>query len=249
MPPDHPDTGQRTSQPAEPAGSSWPQAGGGAHPGVRDPRSARPGDWHPIVNAMIISTCALVTLVAIAAAWTASPIGEVTEWQRWSSESSEWSFDYPEGWMVHDLSAPGGQAHVMIARSQWVRVHLITAPELTQATNIYARLDDRTNSYYGAIESVHRETADTWRMLLGGIRMDEGVTGRTVIGKRRAVWSEFRYPGGILEGDEPMTGYRATIIGPRTGTIVGAVAPTRYWNRFRPTALHMMRSISAEGDG
>ena len=215
-----------------------------AHPGVRDPRSVRPGDWHPFINALIIATVAMLTVVAIAAAWTATPIGEVRSWQQWTSETGEWSLEYPSGWRVHEFPAGDGQTHLMITRSEWVRIHFIAGPELRQAVEVYTP----ERSAYAALEAVHGQTAGIWAAVLGAMQLRESEVRRTVIGGRRATWSQFRYPGGAFEGDELMTGYRTTIAGRKTGAIVSAVAPTRYWTRFRPIATHVLRSVGPAED-
>lgn len=221
--------------PATAGGTAWSQMGS-VHPGVRAPGSVRIDDWHPFVNWLIIATFAMVTVVAFAAAWTASPFGEVTDWVRWTADSGEWSIEYPADWGVHEFIAEEGAYHLMFARSQWLRIHFIAGSDLALTTDL-ARFD------YSEIERVHRQMGRTWATLLGVIGMDEGDVGRTVMGNQPAVWSQFRYPGGPLEGDEPMTGYRATVSGTDSGAIVSVVAPTRYWTRFRPSALRVMRSI------
>jgi hypothetical protein len=229
------------------AGDTWSEVGA-PHPGVRDPRSIRPGDWHPFINAMIITTCALVTVVAISAAMTAPPVDEVSQWHRWTTDTQDLSVEYPMGWRLHELTGSASQLHLVILRSEWVRIHLIAEPELARAANAYATSRGGQHPRYGAIENIHQQTGSTWASLLD-IELEEGPTGRTVIGDRRAVWSQFKYPRGMLEGDVPMTGYRATVIGRQTGVIVCAVAPSRYWLRFKPTALHVLRSIKLGGTG
>lgn len=222
----------------------WSEAGS-SHPGIRDPRSVRAGDWHPAINAMIIATLALVTLVAIAAAWTSSPVEEVTQWHQWTSERGELSLEHPAGWRVIELPAARGQVHVLVMRSQWVRIHLIAEPDIALTARAHAGYNTRGELQYANVEHVHRMTASVWEGLLG--KIDEGAFARTVIGNRRAVWSQFRYSGRHIEGGEMMTGYRATIVANHTGLIASAVAPSRYWNRFKPTALHVLRSISLGG--
>ncbi len=222
---------------------SWSQVG--AHPGIRDPRSARPDDWPPPVNALIIATCALVTIVALAAAWTAPPIEEIEQWRRWTTEDGAWSFEYPSGWSVQEFPGPGGRTQLMVLRSRWVRIHLIADPDIARLTRNHRGYRSRAGSEYTAVERAHAQTAAIWDILLGEI--DDGRPGRTTIGNHRAVWSEFRYRGGHLEAGEPMSGYRATVVGDRSSVIVGAVAPTRFWRRFRPIALRMLRSITPGG--
>ena len=69
---------------------------------------------------------------------------------------------------------------------------------------------------------------------MGNEELEEGRISRTVIGGNRAVWTQFRYAGSAIEGGEPMTGYRATIISEGGGIIAGAVPglPSRHRNPF-----------------
>ena len=58
--------------------------------------------------------------------------------------------------------------------------------------------------------------------------------------------NEISARGSAIEGGEPMTGYRATIISESGGIIAGAVAPTSHWEEFRPIALRVLQSIRLE---
>lgn len=199
------------------------------HPGVRDPRSIRIGDWPPLVNAAIIATCAFVTAIAILSASMASPVGAVNTWNDWSSESGAMRLEHPAGWAVRDLGAEG-QLHLVIMRSPWVRIHVISESGLGQATR------------HAALETLHRSAAEVWERQVFG-ELEEGQAAPTVIGGKRAVWSQFKYHGEYIEEDEPMTGYRATILGSDRAVIAGAVAPSEYWSEFKPIALHVLKSI------
>lgn len=209
------------------------------HPGVRDPRSIRVGHWPTPVNAAIIASCALVTAFAILSAWSASPVGTPGSWARWTAESRALSLEHPEGWAVRNIGSEE-HLHVIVMRSAWVRVHVVSEEELATAAGLYARLSDE-DARYRALEMLHRSTGQTWASFFG--ELDEGDTGRTVIGRHRAVWSQFKYAGTALEGGEPMTGYRATIMGERHGAIASAVAPSDHWREFKPIALRILRSI------
>jgi len=209
------------------------------HPGVRDPRSIRMADWPAAVNIAIIASFALVTAFAIISAWTASPVGPVRSWATWTDASRAISLEHPEGWTVRNIG-DDEHPHVLVMRSPWVRIHVIAADALGSAANVYVRLPNDA-SRYRALELLHDSTGDTWATWLGELR--EGQTGRTVIGRHRAVWTQFRYAGEGIEGGEPMTGYRATMVDRRRAVLAGAVAPTEDWAQFKPVALRVLRSI------
>lgn len=225
---------------------TW-DTGRAPHPSVRDPRSVRHGDWPPLVNVAIIATVAFLTAVALLAATAASPVGEVHEWVRWSSDGGEISLEYPSGWVVRNLGG-SDQMYLVIVRSQWVRIHLISESGLTSAARLYRQLGDH-RARYQALEMLHASTGRTWERELALSNLEEGRPGRTVIGGRPAVWSQFKYTGMAIEDGEAMTGYRATILGDRRGIIASAVAPADHWQQFRPIALHVLRSIRFGGAG
>lgn len=210
-----------------------------SHPGVRDPRSVRMNDWPPLVNAAIIATCAFVTALAIFSAALASPVGPVERWSEWSDGGMR--LEHPSGWAVRNIGS-SEQVHLVIMRSQWVRIHVISETGLSSAAGLYRQLGDG-NARYQALEMLHATTGDALERELALGEVEEGRPARTIIGGRRAVWSQFRYAGGVIEGDEPMTGYRATIIGDTRGVIASAVAPSDDWDEFRPVALRVLRSI------
>ncbi len=209
------------------------------HPGVRDPRSIRMADWPAAVNTAIIASLALVTAFAILSAATASPVGPVRSWATWTDESGALSLEHPRGWTVRNIG-DDEHPHVLVMRSPWVRVHVIAADELASPAGLYARLPNDA-SRYRALELLHDNTGHTWAAWLGELR--EGQIGRTVIGRHRAVWTQFRYAGEGIEGGEPMTGYRATMVEGRRAVIASAVAPTEDWAQFKPVALRVLRSI------
>ena len=209
------------------------------HPGVRDPRSVRVADWPPLVNAAIIATCAFVTALAVISASLASPVGPVEKWDEWSSKNGEIRLEHPSGWAVTQLGTDQ-QIHLVIVRSQWVRIHVIAESGLGNALAAY-RLTNRA-ARYRLLEAMHRSTAQTWEEQVFG-EFSEGATGRTIIGGRPAVWSQFKYDRGYLENDVPMAGYRATIIGDNRSVIAGAVAPAADWDEFKPIALRVLKSI------
>ncbi|MFO8079893.1 MAG: hypothetical protein R6V07_06250 [Armatimonadota bacterium] len=201
-----------------------------SHPGVRDHRPISVADWPPLVNAAIIATCAFITAIAILSASMASPVGTVEDWNEWRADDGAISLEHPSGWAVRDVGPPE-QTHVIILRSQWVRIHVISE----RALNVGA-------AHYGALEMIHRQTAETWQRQVFS-DFEEGRMGRTTIGGKRAVWSQFKYQGRYLEAGEPMIGYRATIVGDNGGVIASAVAPSAHWQEFKPIALHVLRSI------
>jgi hypothetical protein len=210
------------------------------HPGVRDPRSLRMGDWPPLVNAAIIATCAFLTALAVLSAAIASPVGDVERWSQWRGAGGSLQLEHPAGWAVHDLGS-AEQTHLVILRSPWVRVHVISETGLANAAGLYRQIGSGANRYR-ALEMLHDSTGQTWERQIFG-RLEEGPAGRTSIGGRRAVWSQFRYVGENLEDGEAMTGYRATIMGENRGVIAGAVAPSDNWDEFKPIALRLLRSI------
>ena len=209
------------------------------HPGVRDPRSIRMADWPAAVNIAIIASLALVTAFAILSAHTASPVEPVRGWATWTDPAGTISLEHPQGWAVRNIG-DDDHPHVLVLRSPWVRIHVIAADELGSAANTYVRLPNDA-SRYRALELLHRTTGDSWAAWLGELR--EGRTGRTVIGRHRAVWTQFRYAGDGIEGGEPMTGYRATMVDTGRAVLAGAVAPTEDWAQFKPVALRVLRSI------
>ncbi|MBD3291277.1 MAG: hypothetical protein GF393_00005 [Armatimonadia bacterium] len=211
------------------------------HPGVRDPRSVRLGDWPPLVNAAIVVTLAFVTALAILAATVASPVGEVHQWVRWTSDTGDMSLEHPSGWAVRSLGGPD-QTYLVVVRSQWVRIHVISESGLAGAAGLYRRLGNNP-ARYQALEALHASTGQTWERQLALSDLEEGRVGRTVIGGLPAVWSQFKYTGVAIEDGEAMTGYRATILGSSRGIIASAVAPSDNWEQFRPIALHVLRSI------
>lgn len=219
---------------------TWTQVQG-AHPGVRDPRSIRISDWPRPVNAAIIASLTLVTAFAILSAWTASPVGEVRNWVRWRDESAVISLEHPEGWTVRNVG-DAQHPHILVMRSPWVRIHIVVADELAAAAGVYGGLPDEV-SRYRALELLHHSTGETWAAWMGEDELQEGQVGHTVIGENRAVWTQFRYSGRGVERGEPMTGYRATIVGSGSGVIASAVAPTQNWTQFKPIALRLLRSI------
>ncbi|HCA46025.1 MAG TPA: hypothetical protein DEP45_01340 [Armatimonadetes bacterium] len=197
-------------------------------------------DWPASVNAAIIASLALITAFAVLSASVASPVGPVRAWARWTADDGAISLEHPAGWAVRDIGA--GQPHILILRSEWVRIHVISAAELASVVSAYASLPDEA-SRYRALELVHQAAADAWGSWMGDEQLEEGSVGRTVIGGKRAVWTQFRYVGSGIEGGEPMTGYRATIIGESGGIIAGAIAPSRNWDEFKPIALRVLQSI------
>jgi hypothetical protein len=223
-------------------GGSWRDVGS-LHPGVRDPRSIRMSDWPMSVNTAIIASLALVSAFAILSASIASPVGPVREWARWTDEQGVISLEHPDGWAVRNIG--GDQPHILVLRSEWVRIHVISAAELSSAAGAYASLPDEATRYR-ALELLHDSAGDAWAAWMGNEELEEGQAGRTVIGGNRAVWTQFRYAGSAIEGGEPMTGYRATIISESGGIIAGAVAPTSHWEEFRPIALRVLQSIRLE---
>ncbi len=224
--------------------STWADVQG-PHPGVRDPRAVRVDDWPLGVNAGIISTFVLLTAFALLAAWYASPVGEADTWARWKADRHALSVEYPEGWTVRPLSQEDTNVHVVVMRSPWVRVHLVSQRELSSVAQVYARAGN-VRSPYQALETLHESTRETWSSFFGAL--DEGRTTRTVIGTHPAVWSQFTYSGGRLESGEPMRGYRATILAGGSGVIASAVAPADNWSEFKPIALRVLRSIRIERD-
>lgn len=223
-------------------GGSWRDVGS-LHPGVRDPRSIRMSDWPMSVNTAIIASLALISAFAILSASIASPVGPVREWARWTDEQGVISLEHPDGWAVRNIG--GDQPHILVLRSEWVRIHVISAAELSSAAGAYASLPDEATRYR-ALELLHDSAGDAWAAWMGNEELEEGQAGRTVIGGNRAVWTQFRYAGSAIEGGEPMTGYRATIISESGGIIAGAVAPTSHWEEFRPIALRVLQSIRLE---
>jgi hypothetical protein len=223
-------------------GPSW-AAVQSAHPGVRDPRSTRVGDWPPLVNGLIITACVFVTIFSIASAWTASPVGTPTSWQQWGEASSPLRLEYPSGWSVQELGS-GDQVHVVVMRSRWVRIHIIADANIAGAAAALRRADGAQDAPFTAVETIHRETLSTWKSFFGSMRESESA--RTRINRWPAVWSQFQYDGATVENAQQMTGYRATITAPAMGAIASAVAPTAYSREFRPIALHVLRSIQLD---
>mgnify|MGYP001090503520 CR=1 FL=1 len=215
------------------------------HPGVRDPRSVRMGAWPPMVNAAIIASCAFITAIAVLSASLASPVGRVDRWGQWTSESGAIRLEHPSGWAVRDVGS-AGRLHVVIMRSQWVRIHVISEGGLVSAAGVYGQIGTAAGRYR-ALEMVHQQTADVWERQIFG-ELEEGQMGHTTIGGHSAVWSQFKYRGGYLEKGQSMVGYRATILGPSRGVIAGAVAPSEYWDEFKPIALHVLKSIRFGGE-
>jgi hypothetical protein len=138
--------------------------------------------------------------------------------------------EHPSGWAVRDVGL-SGQTHLVIVRSPWVRIHVISERGLGAG-----------EAHYHALPMIHQQTAETWERQMFG-EFEEGRIGRTTIGGKRAVWSKFKYDGRYIEAGEPMAGYRATIIGDSRGVIASAVAPAEYWEEFKPIALHVLKSI------
>ena len=223
-------------------GGSWRDVGS-LHPGVRDPRSIRLSEWPVSVNAAIIASLALISAFAILSAAIASPVGPVREWARWTDEQGTISLEHPGGWSVRDIGAD--QPHILVLRSEWVRIHVISAAELASAAEAYGPLPDEATRYR-ALELLHGSAGEAWAAWMGNEELEEGRISRTVIGGNRAVWTQFRYAGSAIEGGEPMTGYRATIISEGGGIFAGAVAPTSHWDEFRPIALRILQSIRLE---
>jgi hypothetical protein len=204
------------------------------------------GDWPPLVNAAVIATCTFVTAIAILFATMASPVGEVEGWSQWRADSGAINLEHPDGWAVRNVGS-SEQIHLIILRSPWVRIHVVSESGLADAAAIYRRLGSG-GARYEALERLHETVGETWEEQLALGKLEEGRTGHTTIGGRRAVWSQFKYVGDRLEGGEAMTGYRATLIGEDNGVIASAVAPTEHWEEFRPIALHVFKSIRfAEG--
>lgn len=214
-------------------------AGGGrAHPGVRHPRARRDGGWSALTNALIGAFAALLVLVALWSAWSGSPVGEVEGWATWAPRGTSVSLRYPEGWRTGQFGEDG-LTYAFFVRSTWVRIHVITGPQIARAAYIPG---SGSGDVYPALEQMHTQSRDYWQGLFG--RMREGRVARTVLGGWPAVWSEFHYASGLLEArDEPMTGYRATVLGAGTGVLIAAVAPERSWREFQPIALDVLRSI------
>ncbi len=230
----------RTGQP-RPDPGGW-EAVGVRHPGLSPPGTRRRGDWAPATNALVAAFAALGVVASLWSATTASPVGEVRGWQRWCSAEIPLSLEHPSGWRAMDL-ASGAEVHLVVARSEWVRLHLIAEPGLGRVLSLTQQMPGGrgAGAQYGVLERLHEHTGETWQMLFR--TMQEGAVGRTVISRRPAVWSRFNYENGLLEHGEPMTGYRATILAGRRAIIVSAVAPTEHWRDFEPIALHMLGSI------
>jgi len=216
-------------------------ADGGAHPGVRHPRARRQGGWSSLTNALIGAFAGLLVLVALWSAWSASPVGGVENWTTWTPRGQAMSLRYPEGWRSGEFGQ-GDLIHAFFVRSTWVRIHVIAGPEVARiAFWPGAAGAGAVPDAYARLAEVHANSLKYWQQLFGEMR--EGRLGRTIIGGRPAVWSEFHYRGGMLEArDEPMSGYRATVLGAGTGMLIAAVSPERSWREFRPIALDVMRS-------
>ncbi|MCD6302123.1 MAG: hypothetical protein J7M15_01180, partial [Anaerolineae bacterium] len=158
------------------------------------------------------------------------------------------SVQYPAGWRVISDLDDEGQFHIVLARSRWVRVHIIALGDVD--AKIYALESFLGGSpvagSYRSIEILHIATTALWSTLFGEIR--EGRAVPTIIGGRRAVWSQFEYSEGLVEpGDETMRGLRATLLTRRQGVLMSAVAPRRYWSDFQPIALQIMSSVRVNG--
>ncbi len=213
-------------------------ADGGAHPGVRHPRNRRENEWSSLTNALIGAFAGLLVLVALWSAWSASPVGKVEGWATWSPSSLPVSLRYPRGWRIGEF-AEDGLTYAFFVRSTWVRIHVIAGPPIAQAVS---RPGLRDPDAYSALEWMHARSRAFWGELFGEMR--EGRVTRTFLGGRPAVWSEFHYAGGMLEARaEPMTGYRATVLGAGTGVLIAVVAPERSWREFQPIALDVLRSV------
>lgn len=213
-------------------------ADGGAHPGVRHPRVRREGGWSALTNGLIGAFAGLLVLVALWSAWSASPVGEVEGWATWAPRGTPVRLRYPEGWRMGEFGE-GELTYAFFVRSAWVRIHVIAGPQIARAAYIPGT---GSGDLYTSLEQMHQQSREYWQELFGEMR--EGRVARTVLGGRPAVWSEFHYASGLLEArDEPMTGYRATVLGAGTGVLVAAVAPERSWREFQPIALDVLRSI------
>lgn len=230
-------------------------AGGSAHPGVRHPRARRESGWSSLTNALIGAFAALLVLVALWSAWSASAVGDAESWTTWAPPGKAISLRYPEGWRSAEFGE-GESVHAFFVRSTWVRIHVIAGPEVARIGSWPGATGGAAPDAYARLAQVHAHSREYWQQLFGEMR--EGQLGRTIIGGRPAVWSEFHYRGGRLEGrDEPMTGYRATVLGAGTGMVIAAVSPERSWREFRPIALDVLRSarlgtaaaVSPETDG
>ncbi|MEA3400267.1 MAG: hypothetical protein U9R79_03380 [Armatimonadota bacterium] len=213
------------------SGHSW-EGVAAPHPGIRDPRSRRPGQWAPLTDAIIISIAAMLVFISIWAAHSSSPFGRPRSWERWRADDVPVSVWYPAGWRVIE-SGRAAERELVALRSEWVRMHLIVAEQEAGFQAAALR--------YDTLEMAHRSASWRWEVIFGEI--SEGQPGRTVIGGRPAVWSQFSFDTGFLTAGEPMTGYRATVASPQALVLVAVVAPRRYWERFRPTALDIIGSV------
>jgi len=216
---------------------SW-DAVGGPHPGVRHPRARRRGRWSPLTDGLIIAFAGLLVLVAIWSAWSASPVGPVRGWVAWRGDNGAIALEHPVGWGVHDLGvAP--VSYFAFGPSEWVRVHLIVAPQAEwrlPAGAVVGRAD------YRIPQVLHDDTRELWDRLLGPLQ--EGRTAGTVLAGRPAVWSRFDYSRRPLMGSaQSMTGLRAALVAGGRIVLIAAEAPTDDWDEFRPIALRMVRSL------
>ncbi|MGC9320479.1 MAG: hypothetical protein ACP5KN_20765 [Armatimonadota bacterium] len=212
-------------------GPSW-ESVAAPHPGIRDPRSRRPGQWAPLTDAIVVGVAAILVVASIMAAHSSSPVARPRDWALWRADDVPVSVWYPAGWRVIE-TARGTERELVALRSEWVRMHLILTQQQGGTQAVGAR--------YDALEMVHRTAAWRWEMLLGDLT--DGAPRRTVIGGRPGVWSQFSFSTGFLTEGEPMTGCRATLASPQATVLVAVVAPSRYWQTFRPTALDIIGSV------
>lgn len=214
---------------------------GALHPGVGDPRSRHRDGWSALTDGVVIAFVGLFVAVALAAAWTASPVGPVPRWLAWRSADGSVVVEHPYGWRVMDLSSRGIR-QVVFARSEWVRIHLAVdeAGGRIGPPGLYERALPAAIGYATA-EAVHREAAADWSVLFGQIQ--EGAATRTVLAGWPAVWSQFEASRGAVL----MRGYRATIVGTHRTVLIGGAAPAAYWDEFGPIALRMISTLRLAG--
>jgi len=202
------------------------------HPGVRDPRSRRRGEWSSLTNGLITGCLGLLVFLSFWTAATESPLGPVQSWETHRDAAGRFSIEHPSGWAVRtheddDISA------THIGRSQSIYLEIVSQPTTSQQ----AVLIGAGSVVYTVLKTWHESEEVFLRLRFADYR--PGRPERTALGGRPAVRS--RFTGGRGSGE--LTGYHTTLLSRDRVLLIIAVAPSESWEDFRPIALRMLRSL------
>ena len=203
------------------------------HPGVRDPRSRRRGEWSPFTNGLITGCLGLLVFLSFWTAATESPLGRVGSWATHGDTAGRFSIEYPAGWTTA-TQTEGGVAATHIGPSRRIYVEIVSQPTSSEQRALIG-----TGSVaYTVLQRWHHSDETYLRLRFPDYQ--PGAPGRTALGGRPAVWS--RFTAGQGPPDE-LTGYHTTLLSRDRILLIIAVAPSGSWEEFEPIALHMLQSL------